>query len=325
MNKKIYKEKNRKIIKPISAKCSDRSNLPKKNLKSGHPEDWLSSNILSQLNLYGVSFDFFINWETKQLNNEIWIKGLLIDDITDINIFLKEMDSVFNFKTIKQIVQIFNSLADIYFIIIPDNQDWKSNNSYLYKIKVNSFSKRSSFTINKITINNFIDDIKKLTKKSIRSGKGLIYGTSLLECYLANNTDSPYPGDADMLLFNNENIPFLLLEFKKHTKETEIEKQNLNNYYPKPDNLKYQRLSILKHTLEQRYKKTLLFCVIYYPTQQHILKWKIEEIKVNINNTNIELFSGKSDTFFLPKKDNYIQYKEVLQNIIKFYNITNHK
>lgn len=61
---------------PNLALCANRNILPKRNERSGSPEDWFSNNLLSDLGLVGVNFDFFVDWSAtpNTLTQITWIK-----------------------------------------------------------------------------------------------------------------------------------------------------------------------------------------------------------------------------------------------------------
>lgn len=48
------------LQKTFLARCDNRACLAKTNIMSGSPEAWLSNDILSKSNTFGLTFDFFV-------------------------------------------------------------------------------------------------------------------------------------------------------------------------------------------------------------------------------------------------------------------------
>ncbi len=126
-----------------------------------------------------------------------------------------------------------------------------------------------------ISLDNVKDSIRALSGGPVTIGtKGLIYGTSALECYLSQS-DALWPGDVDSVLWSHTtNSAVALLEFKKHTLTTPISSQELSSYYPNPDGRKYNRLAVLRDHLSAN----LPLFVIYYPTNTMHDTIKIERV-----------------------------------------------
>ncbi len=73
--------------------------------------------------------------------------------------------------------------------------------------------------------------IKKLRGYSFSNVKSLLSANSNVECYLANQTGNPWPGDLDALFYLiNENKIIALIEFKTHNKNTPIENEFIGKY-----------------------------------------------------------------------------------------------
>ena len=65
--------------KPALARCDDRSIQAKTHPSGGSPEEWFDNSILEQVGLFGISFDFFVNWSSTPpvVTPVIWIKLIL--------------------------------------------------------------------------------------------------------------------------------------------------------------------------------------------------------------------------------------------------------
>lgn len=71
------------LEKPHLALTTDRSKLSKRHPFSGSPEDWFANAILKRRSFFGVSFDFFVNWNNNinnMISNEFWVKRIVRDE-----------------------------------------------------------------------------------------------------------------------------------------------------------------------------------------------------------------------------------------------------
>ena len=281
---------------PKLALCANRDIQPKINTIIGEPLEWLSYNVLNSFGYSQLSFDFFIDWKTWTCQDSIWIKRILSEDIT-IN---QLADRGNNFLT-QQAINIGDNLNLIHLF----SKKYGFNPSYLVFRNVN-WSTESEPILRGAIKDNGIEDIKLYSLDQVmvairhKSGgavsigsKGLIYGTSSLECYLST-TDALWPGDVDMILWDNTlNQAAAIIELKKHTLDTSISNQQLSNYYPKPDGRKYDRLALLRNRLGDN----IPIIIIYYPTKNIHNLIKLELISGNpkdlsANSTKLINFSG---------------------------------
>ncbi len=296
------------------ARCDDRGNMPKTNPQAGTPEQWLDNDILQTFSVNGLSFDFFINWTTNNMSPEIWFKVIyspggeytrdqFINDITN----CCSRSYFYNLCEFAQKIGI-----DFYFILFDDTQNWNDDSSFLYKIKLSTAD--TGYTIsplNRLTINEFKQNIITLSGGPIQIGqKGLIYGTSRLECFLSHTT-SLYPGDADLVLTDTNHNPIAILEFKKHNLDTNMENENIHNYYPSRDKRKYDRLAIMQNYISQMGFNVPLL-VLYYPTKTMHAEWKLEQIEYQNDNFTV---TG-SELFPLPIINNEENYRTVVHTIL---------
>ena len=95
-----------------------------------------------------------------------------------------------------------------------DDLDWSNDRNELLIVSLFFKEGHYSFSPQKYSLSEFKELIKSHSGGPVSIGsKGLIYGTSRLECSLSK-TDSLYPGDADLLLLNEDNKAVCILEFK---------------------------------------------------------------------------------------------------------------
>lgn len=285
------------FLEPVLALCSDRSTLAKENPILPGPDSWFSANNIAHLGITGVSFDFFIDWrQPNRLDRELWLKRSINPAaIPDWN-SLSESEIL----TILRADEKFNHL--VHFagknscaasaIIFDDRQDWSDPSAGLIYARW----PRDAYTgkgldIEKITKTRLEEMIRAKSGGPIKIGsKGLIYGTSRLECALSHTT-ALWPGDADMILcYQSSMQPIALLEFKKHTQSAKIlfAQQRLSNYYPHPDQRKYDRLALLADQLKSGTQVPLFN--LYYstnPTELNILVEQVSGITNNLVSTKI--------------------------------------
>lgn len=257
--------------KPVLTKAEDRTILAQWHPTSGPPESWLSS---------GISFDFFINWETYGVQREIWVKRLLdrheLPPEREVYNYLEANDSAFadlcNFAS--------NYQFDLHYMLFDDAQNWNDDNSVLFDLHCAG----GSWINEKIDLANVKARICKLSGGKMRiGGKGLVLSTSNLETALAK-TDYPWPGDVDAIILHKETkIPLAMLEYRKHTKEWDL--TSVKGYYSNnSDKRKYDRLQLLKTAINP----DLPLIVVTFPTSAKIYEVLLESIKVEAGNMIIE-------------------------------------
>ena len=82
-----------------------------------------------------------------------------------------------------------------------------------------------------INIKYLATGIQSLRGFSFSSVKTLSVATSNVECFLANNTSNPWPGDLDAVLFSHAiNAPSHILEFKTHNVDKPTENEFIGKY-----------------------------------------------------------------------------------------------
>lgn len=251
------------LQKTFLARCDNRACLAKTNIMSGSPEAWLSNDLLSKSNTFGLTFDFFVDWAINQISPYVWIKRILLPTYT-YDEFIGKLDSEMEKEFGKDYLCRLGRFATEYdmqiqFIVFHDELDWSNDRNELLIVSLSFKEGCYSFSPQKYSLSGFKELIKSHSGGPVSIGsKGLIYGTSRLECSLSK-TDSLYPGDADLLLLNEDNKAVCILEFKKHTLSSPISEQCFTNYYPRPDGRKYKRLALLRDYLASKSNSHILF------------------------------------------------------------------
>lgn len=258
------------FIEPILALCADRSRLAQENPVIGGPDNWLTDNVLNQFGVTGVGFDFFINWNTTGLDRNIWIKRPINTEL------VKNIDSMPD-EQIAEILRTDSRFTNLVrfsgannlttsAIIFDDGQNWCAESaSAVHAFWPRNATLQQGLVIDRIRRSDIEALIREKSGGPVKIGsKGLIYGTSRLECALST-TDALWPGDADLVVCEKNGFkPLAILEFKKHTAKSTLtfDQQCLGNYYPYPDGRKYDRLALLSEQLSQHQR--VPFLVVYY-------------------------------------------------------------
>lgn len=105
--------------------------------------------------------------------------------------------------------------------------------------------------------------IKKYRGRSFSAVKSLTSASSVLECYLANYTQNPWPGDVDGLMLDKKSgLVKSIIEFKTHNIDSPIEKEYIGKY-GKQDWRRFEVLYKLQDALEanQGMRPKLFFVV----------------------------------------------------------------
>lgn len=307
------------FIEPILALCSDRSVLAKENPVLPAPQSIISNHILSEQNLFGLSFDYFIDWTTNRLNRDFWLKCPVEtstqsgwSNLSDETI----VSSLRNHQKFRDLVDFsLTNLCSATAIIFDDRQQWGSTTS---KIICAHWPKhpdsKKGLAISRVELPQIEEMIRIRSGGPVAIGKkGLTYSTSSLECYLSR-TNALWPGDADLLLCEKSTMrPIALIEYKKHTASSikKFQDQRLSNYYPYPDGRKYNRLSLLSEQISS--DRPIKIFTLYYSTTESELSVKVEEI---LGKTG-SLMGGQVFDVDISPKDPAAGYRQVISEIVR--------
>ena len=265
------------LRKPILALAADRTRKAQINHVCGDPEAWFDSQPFWERNLYAASFDFFVDWESEQVCDEVWIKRISDSDSiqekseTELLRLISACDGeeksnrIYLFLAAQGMKEKYMLFRDD----VPEAQ-WESGQEKVVELDLSRYKENS---VARYDAKEIQEKIRQLRKRPVPIGRaGLIYATSSLEGYLSRQ---PYfwPGDADTVIFDGKNEAAAILEFKKHTARSKIPfaDQKITNYLQK-DYLKYKSLALLRDRLH-----TDLF-VLYYPIQKEIPYMIIEKL-----------------------------------------------
>ena len=123
------------LQKTFLARCDNRACLAKTNIMSGSPEAWLSNDILSKSNTFGLTFDFFVDWAINQISPYVWIKRILLPNYT-YDEFIGKLDFEMEKEFGKDYLCRLGRFATVYdmqiqFIVFHDDLDWSNDRNEL--------------------------------------------------------------------------------------------------------------------------------------------------------------------------------------------------
>lgn len=231
------------------AKCDNRRIIARDHPTIKGPQEWIAPGHTIWNDLTFLNFDFFVDWsdEKIQVANEIWLKMPVHK-----NFFQKiegdegkqTRDLLARQPDFIELVRFGkNNKFNVAAIVFDDSADFPNTKNIL-KFSV-PFGEHS-FSCERLDLQQLCALIQKHSGGLVRVGKkGLIYGTTRLECFLSN-TDAAWPGDIDALLVDTKNgyAAKAIFEFKKCTNRARVsfDDETFPNYYPSPDRRKYDRL-----------------------------------------------------------------------------------
>lgn len=139
--------------------------------------------------------------------------------------------------------------------------------------------KLNVLNIRELELGNLKGVIQQRSGGSIPIGKkGLIYGTSAVECALSK-TDAAFPGDADAVIFDSRKMVRYVVEFKKHNLPESIGSHLISRYYPNPDGRKYKRLSALV-SYYRTYNSDVQLIIFYYSTKTPEVRFQLIDVPI---------------------------------------------
>lgn len=237
-----------------------------------------------------MSFHFFVDWNSHPpvVADQIWMtRQLRFDSNVNLaNVHDSDIWDIFNKSSSKQ---EFDDLE-----MICSSHGCKLAAILLPEIQVSAISDQTpvwvigklgseNYKIAQITISSLKNAIQKHSGGPVWVGsKGLTYGTSAVECYLSKS-DAAFPGDADAVIVDSQNRVRCVIEYKKHTLSAPIGEHLMTKYYQQSDRRKYQRLNALAKRYEKFLQQSVPLVVLYYSTQQPIIR--LQEIGSLDNNS----------------------------------------
>lgn len=321
------------LHKPISALCTNR-NIPARTHRfSGEPDEWLADTYLEPHGLMGLTFDFFVNWKTRSMSDRLWIKRIVESSFTPwpINpshdtskaIYQNTIYQCDGEEKVKQLCE-FAAKHDMscHYFLFKESDDWENSPTPIVAV---SFGGGGLVTdVREVELSVLMRRIQEHAGGRVPVGKkGLTFGSSTLECYLANDKKddgAAWPADVDLILVDSNFTPHAIIEFKKHTPRdpTPFANQKLSNHYRRGDSWsrdgrKYNRLAIFRDYLSGN-APPLPFIVVYFPTPTSINQVQLERVE----GADRRLRTANSEFFPLPKASDGESCKDFVATLLGF-------
>ena len=267
---------------PILALCNNRKVLAKKHPYSGEPEDWIADTYLEQHGLMRFTFDFFVHWATGSIPNQLWIKRVVeesfdpwpITSSREISNAIYQCDNEEKVKNLCEFADRYD--MSCHYFLFKESPHPRRPPAPIIEVTFNESG--SVVDIQEVELSILIECIQQLRGGPASVGsKGLIYGSTSLECFLSK-TSAIWPGDADLVLTDSSFTPHAIIEFKKHTLNSPISNQKLSNYYPKRDARKYDSLAFFRDHFNDS-TSTLPIIVVYYAIKPFFRQVKLERVE----------------------------------------------
>lgn len=259
---------------------------------------------LHKFGLNAVSFCFFILWEpglTGDLNPEIWLKKeISIPGSGYIN--LKDT-SCFDAKFFDQEPlcevrkkQAFFTRYDLnasYMVIRDLHQNFDLTPDQKVVIRVVYDEAAGKLLKTPIGLSEFQDLLVQNSNQKMVIQKPLHYYETDLEKYLqetCKKTGALFPGDCDMLLYDDQFVCRYIIEFKKTTyrDNTPIQDQSFLNHMDRDRN-KYTRLNILRNYFSHKDDSPVPFVTVFYSVKPEY-QIKLERIGPNLDLEQSSVF-----------------------------------
>lgn len=287
-------------ISPLrQAPCDNRSRAS----QDVNPSAWIEGVLPLNWRMY--SFHFFVDWgKSPPVLSSTLIMTRLIESspgvdfsvLNDEEILLEFCSSSFSacYGNFKSVAQRYGKILTG--LLLPE-LDVGSISDRTPVWIVNS-SLESFPEIKRSNIMNLKRAIQKHSGGPVHVGaKGLIHGTSSVECYLSN-TDSAFPGDADAVIVDADGSIRFILEFKKHTLSDDLGNHLMQKYFPRPDGRKYLRLNALASDIGNSSNSRIPLIVLYYSTRKPLIR--LQEIgRMDTMTVEIAKDSGDLETLGL--------------------------
>lgn len=285
-----------RISLPQQARCADRSQAT----NAVDPARWLLPALPPGWRLH--SFHFFVNWSHNPplLENAVWMTRLLELNVNEplervqssqvLEVFLAS-EHADTFASLQRICHECQHRLTA--IILPEvGIQMLAPATPLWKVRYSEGN--NELHVEATTLGGLMNEIQRYSGGTVSVGaKGLIYGTSAVECYLSL-TNAAYPGDVDAVIVDTAGHVQCVVEFKKHTLRDPIADHLVTRYYPRPDGRKYQRLDCLVQHYRQIGDATVPFAVLYYATGRPVIRVQVMGALTR-NNVTIDRDSGDID------------------------------
>lgn len=247
------------LRKGILAKAEEPRKIAAYNAYCGDPMKWFDNEYFRNNGLSCVTFDFFVDWKERKIPKRLWTKRIIYRPFSmecdEIYRKIVAVDGKDRLETLLGFCR--QNQFELEYLLCPDisADAWADPGNHLFLFHMSKYLERcpEEEVLREVSADQLKEIIHGLRRESHAIGrKGLQYASSSLEVYLSRDKYI-YPGDADIVLVDEDAKARALIEVKKHTMYSEkkygpIEKETLYHYRD-TDKLKFQSLGILKETL----------------------------------------------------------------------------
>ena len=258
------------LHKPILARCDNRRIRAKKHPSSGDPEEWLADTYLASHGLMGLTFDFFVNWRNAgAIPNQLWIKRIVdpsfqpwpMNHAGGVPNAIYQCDGEEKVRQLCRFADTHNFTC--HYFLFKESPDSQHPPAPIVEVRFDDNG--TVVRVLNVKLSDLKDRIRQLRGGPFRSSEPFNYSTTSLECFLYNQTTTPWPGDADLVLVDDNFTPVAIIEFKKNTRygKFPFADQKLSNYYKGNDRYKYDSFAYLRDHFTNG-PSTLPIVVLYY-------------------------------------------------------------
>ncbi|MER2510159.1 MAG: hypothetical protein ABTQ27_15585 [Amaricoccus sp.] len=230
--------------------------------------------------MVAASFDFFVDWERRQLEGYAWVKRALPAGCK-LPTSRRELEAaVAGDPAIRRCCRLAHGQGNgVTVAIFDDARDWSRSTGR--DILMVNLPPDGPMRMTPVTLAQLQAAIQLKSGGPMRIGsKGLVLSTTALEAHLSK-TSAPWPGDADLVVFGaHDREPRCVIELKKHTEKSRLpfDAQRVENYAGPggPDQRKYDRLSLLAEQVSVG--APLPLYTLYYSTERTQEDLRLERV-----------------------------------------------
>ena len=296
------------------------SGMASKTIKRLGNFDKPNELLLKLQSLDAISFNYFVKWEENfsegSIVKEAWIKRIVsLEDINSISVDdIKNSDVDEKLRALEGEEHIRSSVAMMqsigfrlrYLLIFNKPYPENINDKAFVGFFMDYILEEDKFYYEFLSISRLKEYIKRYTGRPLKVRKGLKVAETYLEAYLSK-TDSPFPGDCDELIYDEDGIK-VLIEYKKCTKKdgTQVEDQSFERFLQSEDRLKYKRLNILREYINRITSNTVPLINVLYSVEEKDKNIKLEKIGVDLTIEDTLVFEAND----VPKdnKERLLEY-----------------
>ena len=297
------------LINPQSRLCESKST--KHPITVYQPFLWLKTNS-EQYTV--INIDGFVIDKSHRVNG-IFKKAEIADNPTaeafePEQVF--ELISTNEFHVLKKFADIFDT--SLHTFVWPKDYPtgYNSSDKVIHSIRFsfdNNDARISSAKM--VSINDLERGIQMLRGHSFKKVKPLLSASSNVECYLANNTTNPWPGDLDAVIFDHLQQRFTaLIEFKTHNRDTPIEDEHIGKYGDQD----WRRFSVLFDLIDNFQEK------VYYRPKLLFIVWGTNPDSPHHQNIKIDMVERNKvvKTVLLPRPAYNVFSEELFKAVVEF-------